>query len=330
MLTCVSHSTPSATLFPAGLLLMMSLAWLAPVNGQDTTRQLAAAGQPEARATATNAAMALADADGVDAARDARPAAPAHSKTIELEEIWDFAQGAYRHICDNIDDYTCLLIKRELVNGEDQGTQFMQVKIRHEKRAGEEVQVPFSVYLRYVKPEKFLGREVLYVAGHNQGDLIARRGGRRNPNLTVQLIPDGPLAMEGNRYPITEIGFQTLAVRLLEVLEQELKYDDGVVQVFENAKVGERACTHYRLIHNQRRPGLTYHMAEVSMDDELGVPIYYAAYDFPAQEGGKPVLLEQYFYVDVKLNVGLTDRDFEADNPEYQFQLSDGVKRVEE
>lgn len=33
----------------------------------------------------------------------------------------------------------------------------------------------------------------------------------------------------------------------------------------------------------------------------------------------KPVLEEEYTYMDVKLNVGLTDEDFDPDNKTYQF-----------
>ena len=98
---------------------------------------------------------------------------------------------------------------------------------------------------------------------------------------------------------------------------------DGELQVFENAKVDDRKCTHYRLTHHKKRENLTFHMAEVSVDDELGVPIFYRAFDFPTEEGGEPVLLEQYVYQKIKINVGLTDSDFDPDNPSYGFQLHD-------
>ncbi len=37
------------------------------------------------------------------------------------------------------------------------------------------------------------------------------------------------------------------------------------------------------------------------------------------QPGGQPQLLEEYTYLNVKLNVGLTDADFDDKNPEYNF-----------
>lgn len=236
-----------------------------------------------------------------------------------LEEVLKFAKDAYAEIDENITDYTCVLYKREYVDGEVSSWQKMSVKIRHEQRKNGEIKVPFSVYLRFSSPVP--GRAVLYVQNQNNGDMIARRGGSRSPNMTLRLDPEGSMAMDGNRYPITEIGFKNLAKRLIEVLEQEMEYRDGEIHVWENAHIEDRKCTHFRLTHRTKRPNLTYHMAEVTVDDELGVPIRYRAFDFPKEEGGEPQLLEHYAYTDVRINVGLTDEDFDYRNPSYGFQL---------
>jgi hypothetical protein len=58
----------------------------------------------------------------------------------------------------------------------------------------------------------------------------------------------------------------------------------------------------------------------VFIDDELQVPIRYAAYGWPETEGGKPTLEEEYTYLDVALNVGLTSADFDPSNPAYDFE----------
>jgi hypothetical protein len=60
-------------------------------------------------------------------------------------------------------------------------------------------------------------------------------------------------------------------------------------------------------------------MAEVFIDRELDLPIRYASYDWPAKAGEKPVPLEEYTYSKIKLNVGLTDQDFDPANPKYTF-----------
>ncbi len=63
-----------------------------------------------------------------------------------------------------------------------------------------------------------------------------------------------------------------------------------------------------------------FHVAQIYVDDELNLPIRYEAYDWPAEEGGKPQLTEEYTYLNLKLNNGFTDADFDIRNPNYQFK----------
>ena len=49
------------------------------------------------------------------------------------------------------------------------------------------------------------------------------------------------------------------------------------------------------------------------MDDELHVPIRLTVHDWPEKEGDDPPLIEEYTYVDLRLNVGLSDSDFSRD-----------------
>ena len=63
-------------------------------------------------------------------------------------------------------------------------------------------------------------------------------------------------------------------------------------------------------------------MARIFVDDKLQLPLRYSAYDWPDEEGGDLLLLEEYTYTDVKLNVGLTDWDFDHRNEKYRFLKS--------
>jgi hypothetical protein len=59
------------------------------------------------------------------------------------------------------------------------------------------------------------------------------------------------------------------------------------------------------------------------MDDQLQIPIRYAAYDWPLQPGGdvgEDELIEEYTYVNIKTNIGLEDGDFDPANKEYNMQ----------
>jgi hypothetical protein len=238
---------------------------------------------------------------------------------VKLEEVREFAERAASQIEQNVQDYTCVLMRQERVDGRLQGWQVMTAKIRHENRAAG---VPFSVYLKFLKPSHVVGREVIYVQGQ---DLIARRGGTHQPNMTVHLVPTGATAMEGNRYPITEAGFLNLALRLIEVLKQEQGLDHAQLRVFRHAMLDGRSCTNYRLVQAHQVPGASFYMADVTVDNELGLPVFYRACDWPQAPGGEPVVLEQYYYKDIRINVGLTDADFDPRNPDYQFQFHESL-----
>ena len=71
--------------------------------------------------------------------------------------------------------------------------------------------------------------------------------------------------------------------------------------------------------HKDRRPEYEFYIARVFLDDELNMPIRYEAYDWPSSTGGSPELIEEYTYINLQLNVGLQDEDFDSENPAYNF-----------
>lgn len=220
---------------------------------------------------------------------------------------------------ENIRDYTCTLTRRERVDGRVIDHETMFVKIRHPQKRGERVIEPFSVYVRFLGPERVKGREVIYVEGQNDGRIIVRNGGTRFAHITTALMPDSPAAMQHTRYPITEIGMLNLTRRLIENGERELNEQACQVKLVRGAKVNGRPCTVIQVAHTARQSSLQYKTARILIDDELVLPIHYSAYDWPQKAGDAPVLLEEYTYTDVKLNVGLTDWDFDHRNEAYQF-----------
>ena len=44
-----------------------------------------------------------------------------------------------------------------------------------------------------------------------------------------------------------------------------------------------------------------------------------AAFNWPEGEQSEPEVIEEYTYQNVKINVGLTDKDFDFTNPDYNF-----------
>jgi hypothetical protein len=192
----------------------------------------------------------------------------------------------------------------------------MTCNIRHEQTGG----TPFSVYLGFKKPSSMKGREVIYVDGANDGKLVAHEGGFKSRFLpTVSLDPTSALAMRNQRYPITEIGLRTLTERLIEKGERDRALGPCKVRILRGAKVSGRSCTCIEVRHDDRKPELDFHVARVFVDDEYQVPIRYEAFEWPTSPGGKMQLIEEYTYMDLKINVGLTDDDFDRSNTAYNF-----------
>ena len=239
----------------------------------------------------------------------------------------EMANEVYQRIVNNVEDYTCVMVKRERVSGRLRGRQYISVKVRHEQRIDDEVVTPFGVYMNFRAPEKVKGREVLYIRGHHDGKLLFRKGGTRLPFIGGYIDPTGIMAMGENRYPITEFGIKRLVERMIEMGEQDLKHDECEVEIRNNVELRscDAPCTCIEVKHPIERPHFVYHLARVYIDNELGVPVRYESYDWP--EGGSeiPVLQEEYCYCHLKLNVGLTDEDFECRNPEYRFRIPERV-----
>lgn len=238
-------------------------------------------------------------------------------KDHPLYSTYIVAQDIHKHIQESVDDYTCLLVKRERIDGELKPYEYMFVKFRSGDVRNSNSD--FGVYMKYLGPKKFKGQEALYVPGKNDGDILARRPGRR-ASLDVSLDPNGSLAMRNSRYPITEFGIENMTRRLVEVARDDMRNDECEVNIYRGAKVDGRSCTAYEVKHEDRKPRLRFHMARVFVDEELNVPIRYEAYDWPEEAGEEPRLLEEYTFRKLKLNVGLTDEDFERSHPDYGFR----------
>jgi hypothetical protein len=220
------------------------------------------------------------------------------------------AQDGLREM-ETIRDYSATLVKRERV-GETLGEpQYMFIKIRHE---------PFSVYMQFLGPASLKGQEVIYVANRNEGKMRAHGTGLQRMLGTISLDPEGMIAMRGNRYPITEIGMVNLLRRLVEVGQQELALGNCQVRVYPGAKINGRVCTCVEVLHPEQGKQFRYHVARIFIDDELNVPTRFESYDWPDAQGGKPKLLEEYTYLNLKLNNGFTDADFDTNNSQYNFR----------
>ena len=252
--------------------------------------------------------------------RVARSTPNANQPQHALDPALDLAKRSLVSFRQNIADYTCTLVKRERIKGKLGDSQFMFAKVRNRKVENGRIVTPFSVYLYFLKPDKTKGREVIFVEGQNNGKMIAHEGGAAGRFLpAVWLRPTGTMAMRGQLYPITDLGVDNLLVKLLERGQRDRAIGPCTVNFRKNAKIENRPCTILEVVHPQPSPKYDFHKAQIFIDNQLGFPVRYAAYSWPTAAGQPLPVLEEYTYLNVKVNVGLTDKDFDPSNKDYNF-----------
>jgi len=228
-----------------------------------------------------------------------------------LDPALRLARETLELIQTKVIDYSCILVKRERIKGRLLNSEYMFTEIRNRKVHNGQITTPFSVYMRFVKPDSVKGREVIYVEGRNKNKLVAHEGvGALQFVPPVWIQPNGPIAMRGQLYPITDVGIESLVLKLIEKGERDRRQGKCDVQFIKGAKINGRLCTVLQVTHPVPRPQLDFHIARIFIDDENKLPVRYAAYSWPEKEGGKPQLLEEYTYLNLKLNLNLTDEDF--------------------
>lgn len=210
---------------------------------------------------------------------------------------------------NNLKDFQATFIKREKVGRRMQPTHTMQIKFREK---------PLSVYLNFLKPHE--GREVIYVHGRNGNQILAHETGIKGLVGTVSLQPNSPQAMDESRYPITTIGIRKMLYQILKQWNEERKQDAGVsVKYFPDAKLGNMQCKVLQTSYPQQRQGIRFQMTRLYIDKATNLPVRVEQYDWPTRRNAKPELVEEYTYTNIRTNVGLTDQDFDPQNPSYNF-----------
>lgn len=271
-----------------------------------------AAGIGAAASPILTPAMAL-----VPAPKAVEPARPPHP----LDQAVEIARTSLAQMQAKVVDYTAILAKRESINGSLGSPSYMNVKFRSGRQLANGTSTPFSIYMKFLRPKGSAGREVIWVEGQNKNNLLVHepKGMPLIGNRTFSLDPTGFMAMKGQRYPIYKAGVENLIINLIEKAERDRAAGPCVCNYREGANINKRPCSCIELVHPDRQAPYEFHKALVYIDNELNIPVRYEAYDWPAYAGGETPLIEEYTYYNIKVNVGLTDLDFDTKNPAYKF-----------
>ena len=203
--------------------------------------------------------------------------------------------------------YECQFAKKEVV-GSETISQTLKMKVRQE---------PFSVYMLFQDPHE--GREVIFVDGKNNGNLLVHEAGFASLIGTLELAPDSSQVMAENRYPVTKAGLAKMVEAVIEQWEEETKYGETEVKYFEDAKVGDSKCRVIESTHPQPRKQFRFHMTRLWIEEKTGLAVRVQQFGFPKKKDAKPPVIEDYTFSSIKPEVRLTDRDFDTDNPSYNY-----------
>jgi Protein of unknown function (DUF1571) len=202
-----------------------------------------------------------------------------------------------------VQDYTTILLARERVGGALNSEQAILLKFGR----------PFSVYMRWMDGP-YQGREGLFVEGA-WGDrfLVQEKQGIARL-VTAAISPHDPRVFQVGRHPVTDVGIG----HLLQILGRDARRaaSNGVLTVIDRGRrsvAGRPAHEVEGILPSDPDAGYYCHRVVVSFDLENRLPVRAVIYDWAEQ------LVEEYTYTQLRLNPGLTTRDFDPENPEYGF-----------
>lgn len=239
---------------------------------------------------------------------------------LSMSDVLDMATAARQHMAEHLDDYTARFVKQEVdtsgVLGEESEI-LMKVQTR---LRGDTEEAPLRVYLNYQLPESVKGREVIWGEDLYDGKLAVHEVGFILGLKIIWLDPNGLIAMQGQRYPISEIGMVRLVEKLIERGEKDRDNPDIQVTLTEDHKLGDTPAQLIQVRRGKPSGGEDdFSLAEIIIDPQRQLILTYRSFGWPEQVGDDAPLLESYTYYDVKTNVGLTKKDFDTKNPNYSF-----------
>jgi hypothetical protein len=228
------------------------------------------------------------------------------SQAQKLTQLYRAAQQRYAAI----EDYVCRFRRREVLAQDRVSEDLVLLRFRKQ---------PHSIHLVWPKGTPDEGREVIYVQGRFNNQLVIRTGkGDWLAGWRVELAPDSPRATANTRRRFLEMGVGYLVESLGQALQEQ--------------QSGTFRFGRIRYLGLQARPESATPMECVVQEIPAGLEKYlpaggkryfYLATDPRLQECGLPVLVitqdaagqevEYYCYDRFNINIGLRDEDFDPD-----------------
>jgi hypothetical protein len=209
---------------------------------------------------------------------------------------------------ESVQDFEAIFYRQERLGANLNEPETMNIKMRCEPR---------SAFLSWIDPHE--GRELIWHRDAHEGKLLIHECGWKGKLIPiVKISTTHPLVVASGRRGIQELGIWNLA-QMLGKHRKDIIRPEVRVQMTDDKSIGDRPCYCFVAVFPEAVEGLNYYQATIYLDKEWKFPIGCELFDKPSEEGGEPVLLEAYYYEDMKLNVGLTEEQFDPTNPNYHF-----------
>ena len=244
------------------------------------------------------------------------------TRAVTMGEVLELAQDARDHSATNLNDYTATFVKQEVeANGKLGPESSIEMRVQTRLR-NETDDAPMRVYLHFTGPESVNGREIIWGEDLYDGQMAVHEVGMMMGWKTWWLDPNGIVAMQGQRYPISEIGLVKLVEKLIERGEKDRNNPDVTATLTKDHSIDgvEAQLIQVRRAKPSGDEDEDFSMAEISIDPKRKLILQYRSFGWPAEEGDEELpLQESYTYRDIKTNIGLKDIDFDVTNPAYKF-----------
>ena len=221
------------------------------------------------------------------------------SQDFSATEKWlQEAEAAY----ESVTNYTAIFHKQQQVEGKLLRNDAIFIKFRK----------PFSLYMRWINGP-YKGCELLYVEGWNENRARVHKGGFWG-FITWDLEPTSSRLMDDNLRPLTDAGLgmlvQTVATNVCKASKA------GEINVYERGAETVHGLETRRIevvFPKDKDKGYAAYRFVINQELTSKLLVRIQTYDWDDH------LLENYAYEDLKLNTGLTDADFDSENPQYHF-----------
>jgi hypothetical protein len=211
---------------------------------------------------------------------------------------------------DAVPTMSAVFQKQERIEDELKPLNVMDLKVRRE---------PLGIYMKWQQPDA--GQELIWRQGAFDGKIVVCPAGwRRKVMPMVKVDPTGDMAMAVSRRPITNIGIWNFTKRLNETVTSDAVLNPAQkITMTAGDQVGGNPVYRFTFENPQPGPQANFQKMVIFVDRKLEVPVAFELYGWVEGDATKGRLEESYLFRDLKLDVGLTETDFDHQNPAYAF-----------